>query len=139
MRARRWAAEEVVDPVGDPVAQRVLEVMGLLVGIGPSEPDHLGEQPLGQGVAPERALGGGATGVAQVELARLGVDLQQPFADEPRDHLADRRRAHAHALREPRRDDRLPLPVHVADRHEVLGGGLGRLAVAAALCAIRRF
>ena len=69
----------------------------------------------------------GAAGIGQVELSRVRVDGQQAFPDQASDHLAHRRCADPQALRQPRSDHRLPLAVHVADRHQVLGGSLGRL------------
>ena len=128
VRAGRRAAEQLVDAVGDPVAERVLEVMSLLIGLGPAEADHLGQQPLGQRVASEGALGGLAAAIGEVQLARLAVDRNKPLPAEARDHLGDGRRAHAEPLGQARRDHRLPLAVHVADRHQVLGRGLGRFA-----------
>ncbi len=127
VRARGREPEELVDPVGDAVAEGVLEVMGLLIGLRPAEPDDLGEQPLGERVAPERALRGRATRIGQVQVSGLLVDAHEVLADETRDHLAHRGRAVPHPLGEPRRDDRLPLGLHVAHGHQVLGRGFRRL------------
>ena len=127
VRAGRRTAEELVDAVGDPVAQRVLEVMCLLIGLRPAEPDHLGQQPLGQRVAPEGPLGGLTATIGESQLAGFAVNRDELLPHEAGDHLGDGRRAHAEALRQARRDHRLPLAVHVADRHQVLGGSLARL------------
>ena len=126
VRTGRRAAEQLVDAVGDPVAQRVLEVMCLLIGLRPAKPDHLGQQPLGQRVASECALGGLAATIGEGQLAGLAINRDELLPHEASDHLGDGRRAHAEALGQARRDHRLPLAVHVADRHQVLGRGLAR-------------
>jgi hypothetical protein len=64
-------AEQFVDPVGHPIAERMLQVMGLLVCLRPSETDDLGQQPLGERVAAERALGGDPALIGEVQLARV--------------------------------------------------------------------
>ena len=51
VRAGGRVAEQVVDAIGDPFGQRVLQVMRLLIGLGPAQAHHLGQQPLAEGVA----------------------------------------------------------------------------------------
>ena len=43
-----------IDLIGDPIAEGMLEVVRLLVGLRPAETNDLGQQPFRQGMAPER-------------------------------------------------------------------------------------
>ena len=80
-------AQHLVEPRFDARRDRALETHRLVVRFGPAETDDRGQQPLEERVAPEDAVGGGATSGAQPEVAALGV-VDQSVGDESAEHLA---------------------------------------------------
>ena len=78
---------ELVETGLDPRRDGALETSGLLVGLGPAQPDERGEQPLEQGVTTEDRIGGGASGRREMEIASLGLG-DEAVGDESLEHLA---------------------------------------------------
>ena len=95
--------------VGHPVAERVLEVMGFLIGLRPPEADDLGQQPLRQGVPAEGPLGGFRPSSVRLSCRVSPSTARRPSRTEAGDHLADGGGADAEALGQSCRDDRLSL------------------------------
>ena len=102
--------------------------MRLLIGLRPAQADDLGQQPLAES-AWRRKVRSAAARPASVRLSwrDSGSTASRPSRTRRVTISRHRRGAHPEPLRQARGDDRLPLAVHVADRHEVLGRGLGRL------------
>ena len=57
MRIDRRAAEHLVDAVDQPVGDRVLEVLGFVVDLGPAHAHHLHQKQLDQPVPPQDQRG----------------------------------------------------------------------------------
>ena len=81
----------------------MLPLAGLLVGVGPRQPEDVGEEALGEAVAAHDPLGQ-ARGPASAEPDRA-VDVDQAFALEALDHLRHRRAGDAEALGDAGLDD----------------------------------
>ena len=54
--------------------QRVLQVVRLLIGLGPAQAHHLGQQPLAERVPAKRALSGCAASLGELQVAGGLVD-----------------------------------------------------------------
>ena len=80
----------------------MLPPAGLVVRLGPRQVEHVGEEPLGQPVAPDDALGQGPPALGEADAA---VGRDQPFVLEPAHHLAHRRAADLQPVGDARLDD----------------------------------
>jgi hypothetical protein len=95
-------ADQPVDRVQDPAADRVLEHLGVGVHLGPVEPQHAHQEGLEDAVAPHhleraQAPGGGES------RARTRRVRHEPGRCELAEHVRHRRRGEREPLRESRR------------------------------------
>ncbi len=88
VRAGGGLAEHPVEGLFDLGGDDVLPLARLLVGVGPREAEHVGEEALGEAVAAHD--GGGELEAVLGEADGL-VDLDETFVLHPSDHLGHRR------------------------------------------------
>ena len=77
----------------------MLPLAGLVVGLGPREPEHVGQEPLGDAMPAHHALGEHDAVVGQPDLGRVVND--QSLALEPADHLGHRGSRDVQAIGDP--------------------------------------
>ena len=80
----------------------MLPPAGLVVRLGPRQVEHVGEESLGETVAPDDALGEGPAAFGEPNAA---VGRDQSFVLEPAHHLAHRRAADLQTIGDARLDD----------------------------------
>ena len=81
-------AEEVLDPVDQPLGDRVLHVLGLLVNLVPRHFERPGEEQLQEAVASDHHQGQPVAGVGQPGALVRGVGRQRRFG-ERLEHAGD--------------------------------------------------
>ena len=121
MRARRGVAEEQDELLLDVGRDRVLPAVGFAVHLLPLEPDHVGEQSLGQPVPPHDRGRERAALRGEVQAA-IAVQLDVAVVGEAPDRFRNRCSRQAESLDEARaqRDDTVLLDRE--DRFEVFLG-----------------
>ena len=115
-------AKHVLDALLHLGRHRMLEALGLFVGLPPFEPEHLDEEALRKTMATHDRVG--------VTLARLGqmhfftvIQRDEPVALESMDHLRNGWCRESEELREARRNDVPVLVRERVDRLEILLDG----------------
>jgi hypothetical protein len=103
VRARRGVVEQPVDRRLDRLAQHVLPLAGLVVGLGPRQPEDVGEEALGEAVTAHDLLGQLLAPVGEADGALGGA--HQALAGHAPDHLRDRRPGDAEPLGDAGLDD----------------------------------
>ena len=117
VRAGGGVAQHTVHRGFDGVAHHVLPLAGLVVGVGPRQPEHVGEEALGQAVAAHDALRQCLAGGGEANGA-VGGD--QALGLQAADHLADGRAADLQALGDAGLDDGDVVFVELEDALAVL-------------------
>ena len=119
--------EQLEQPALDGLAHHVLPAARLLVHQLPVEPDHVGEQPLGQAVLAHHPHGQAVPLAGELQVA-VTLDGEQPVALHPGDRLAHRRAALVQPLGDPCAQGDDALLLELVDGAEVHLGGVDQVA-----------
>src|SRR5207247_3673432 len=127
VRARLRVAEHLLDALLHFRRHRVLEALGLFVGLPPLEAEHFDEEPLGEAMSPNDRVRVTLPGRGQMHFFTV-VQRDEALPLQAMDHLRNRRRGEAQELGEASRTDVAAL---LAERVERLAVRLygGRRAV----------
>ena len=119
--------EDLEEPALDGLGHHVLPAAGLLVHLLPGQPDHVGEQPLGEPVLAHHPGREPHALVGQLEVA-VTLDGHQPVPLHPGDGLRHRRPALVQALGDPGPQRHDALLDQLVDGPEVHLGGVDEVA-----------